>query len=112
MRRGSAGGGGGGGALLQRLVLLRLRERGDAARRRRTRHHGGHLFRELQLVGQGERERPVGDGGPRGRRVQSRRTSGATNNNDLSLAHPFVTAMLKGNSANGPGGGPFTLKGG
>jgi non-reducing end alpha-L-arabinofuranosidase len=37
--------------------------------------------------------------------------SGATNNTDLSLAHPFVTAMLKGNSAQGQGGGPFTLKG-
>jgi non-reducing end alpha-L-arabinofuranosidase len=38
--------------------------------------------------------------------------SGATNTNDQSLAHAFVTALLKGNSANAPGGGPFTIKGG
>ena len=37
--------------------------------------------------------------------------SGATNNNDVSLSYPFATAMIKGNSAHGPGGGPFTIKG-
>jgi hypothetical protein len=37
--------------------------------------------------------------------------SGATNTNDVSLAYPFVTAMLKGNSATATTGGPFTLKG-
>jgi hypothetical protein len=37
--------------------------------------------------------------------------SGATNSNDLTLAHPFATAMVKGNSANGQGGGPFTIRG-
>jgi hypothetical protein len=37
--------------------------------------------------------------------------SGATNNNDVTLAYPFVTAMLKGNSEQGKGGGPFTIKG-
>jgi hypothetical protein len=35
---------------------------------------------------------------------------GATNSNDLSLASPFVTAMLKNNSA-GATPGPFTLEG-
>jgi len=35
-----------------------------------------------------------------------------TNNNDVSFAYPFVTAMLKGNSKNATNGGPFTLKGG
>ncbi len=39
-------------------------------------------------------------------------TSGSTNNNDISFNYPFVTAYLKGNSASGSGGGPFTLKGG
>jgi len=39
-------------------------------------------------------------------------TSGSTNNNDISFTSPFVTAYLKGNSASGSGGGPFTLKGG
>jgi hypothetical protein len=38
--------------------------------------------------------------------------SGATNANGLSLTSPFAVAMLKGNSAHGQGGGPFTLKGG
>jgi hypothetical protein len=28
-----------------------------------------------------------------------------------SMTEPFVTAMIKGNSANGSGGGPFTVKG-
>ena len=37
--------------------------------------------------------------------------SGATNGNDMTLAYPFVTAMVKGNSAHGQGGGPFTIKG-
>ncbi|MGH7438868.1 MAG: arabinofuranosidase catalytic domain-containing protein, partial [Polyangiaceae bacterium] len=37
--------------------------------------------------------------------------SGATNSNDLTLAHPFATAMVKGNSAGGQGGGPFTIRG-
>jgi hypothetical protein len=31
--------------------------------------------------------------------------------NEPSMAFPFVTAMIKGNSANGTGGGPFTVKG-
>ena len=35
---------------------------------------------------------------------------GATNSNDLSLAYPFVTAILKNNSA-GATPGPFTLEG-
>ena len=35
---------------------------------------------------------------------------GATNSNDLSLAYPFVTAILKNNSANATPG-PFTLEG-
>jgi hypothetical protein len=35
-----------------------------------------------------------------------------TNNNDISFAYPFATAMLKGNSKNATDGGPFTLKGG
>ena len=39
-------------------------------------------------------------------------TSGSTNSNDISFNYPFVTAYLKGNSASGSGGGPFTLKGG
>jgi hypothetical protein len=39
-------------------------------------------------------------------------SSGATNASDLTLGYPFATAMLKGNSAQGQGGGPFTLKGG
>jgi len=38
--------------------------------------------------------------------------SGATNNNDQPLAYPFVTAMVKGNSAQSMSGGPFTIKGG
>jgi hypothetical protein len=38
--------------------------------------------------------------------------SGATNNNDLALAFPFATAMVKGNSAQSTSGGPFTIKGG
>ncbi|MGC1378926.1 MAG: arabinofuranosidase catalytic domain-containing protein [Anaerolineales bacterium] len=38
--------------------------------------------------------------------------SWVTNNNDISFTYPFVTAYLKGNSASGSGGGPFTLKGG
>jgi poly(hydroxyalkanoate) depolymerase family esterase len=38
--------------------------------------------------------------------------SGATNNNDLALAYPFATAMVKGNSAQSTSGGPFTIKGG
>ncbi len=37
--------------------------------------------------------------------------SGATNNNDLALAYPFATAMVKGNSAQSTSGGPFTIKG-
>ena len=38
--------------------------------------------------------------------------SGATNNNDLSMTYPFVTAMIKGNSANASSGnGPFAIKG-
>lgn len=38
---------------------------------------------------------------------------GNKNNPDAaSLPYPFVTAMLKGNSANATDGGPFTLKGG
>ena len=37
--------------------------------------------------------------------------SGATNSTDSSLAYPFATALLKGNSAQGQGGGPFTIKG-
>ena len=35
-----------------------------------------------------------------------------TNSNDPSFTFPFVTAMLKGNSAKATNGGPFTLKGG
>jgi hypothetical protein len=35
-----------------------------------------------------------------------------TSNNDPPFMYPFVTAMLKGNSANATNGGPFTLKGG
>jgi len=38
--------------------------------------------------------------------------SGATNDNDLALAYPFSTAMVKGNSAQSTSGGPFTIKGG
>jgi hypothetical protein len=38
--------------------------------------------------------------------------SGATNSSDTSLAFPFAMAMVKGNSAQGQGGGPFTIKGG
>ncbi len=38
--------------------------------------------------------------------------SGTTNNNDLALAYPFVTAMVKGNSAQSTSGGPFTIRGG
>jgi len=38
--------------------------------------------------------------------------SGATNNNDLALAYPFATAIVKGNSAQSTSGGPFTIKGG
>jgi len=38
-------------------------------------------------------------------------SAGATNGNDAALAYPFATAMLKGNAANGKGGGPFTIKG-
>jgi len=34
------------------------------------------------------------------------------NSNDLSLAYPFVTAMLKNNKAGATSGGPFTIKGG
>lgn len=38
--------------------------------------------------------------------------SGVTNANDKGLAFPFVTAMVKGNSASATTGGPFTIKGG
>jgi GH35 family endo-1,4-beta-xylanase len=34
------------------------------------------------------------------------------NSNDLSLAYPFVTALLKNNKAGATTGGPFTIKGG
>lgn len=34
------------------------------------------------------------------------------NPNAISFKHPFVTAMLKGNSSKATNGGPFTLKGG
>ncbi|MGE5786460.1 MAG: arabinofuranosidase catalytic domain-containing protein [Myxococcales bacterium] len=34
------------------------------------------------------------------------------NPNAISFAHPFVTALLKGNSSKATNGGPFTLKGG
>jgi hypothetical protein len=40
------------------------------------------------------------------------KTGNKTNGNDPSFTSQFVTAMLKGNSANATNGGPFTLKGG
>jgi hypothetical protein len=36
----------------------------------------------------------------------------ANNSKDISLPHPFVTAMLKSNSNGATTGGPFTIKGG
>lgn len=43
---------------------------------------------------------------------QPRDASNKKNSQDLSFSYPFVTAMLKGNSAQAKTGGPFTLKGG
>lgn len=40
------------------------------------------------------------------------RSGNKVNPNSISFAYPFVTAMLKGNSAKATNGGPFTLKGG
>jgi non-reducing end alpha-L-arabinofuranosidase len=42
----------------------------------------------------------------------TRDNSTRKNGQDRSFSHAFVTAMLKGNSANATNGGPFTLKGG
>jgi hypothetical protein len=50
-------------------------------------------------------------GGP-GNYSDANKSGNKTNSNDLSFAYPFVTAMLKGNSAKATNGGPFTLKGG
>ena len=50
-------------------------------------------------------------GGP-GNYSDANKSGNKTNNGDLSFPYPFVTAMLKGNSAKATNGGPFTLKGG
>ncbi len=50
-------------------------------------------------------------GGP-GNYSDANKSGNKTNDKDLSFAYPFVTAMLKGNSAKATNGGPFTLKGG
>lgn len=50
-------------------------------------------------------------GGP-GNYSDANKDGNRTNANATSLAFPFVTAMLKGNSSTATSGGPFTLKGG